>query len=69
MHARVLHRVVVLGLAVLGTLLLAFALADMRGLNGRLAAAATAKPAPTLQVDEHNCPGRHKPRPATSQST
>jgi|1185.fasta_scaffold655655_1 hypothetical protein len=53
MHARV-QRVVVLGLALLGTVLLAVSLADMRGLNGRLASAA-AKPVPVEQVDQHDC--------------
>jgi hypothetical protein len=59
MMSGVVHRVVVGGLAVLGTFLLAVSLADMRGLNGRLASA-TAQPVPVQQVDRpsRDCPNR-----------
>ena len=55
MMSGVVHRVVVAGVAVLGAFLLAVSLADMRSLNGRLAAAA--QPVPVKQIDQP-CPSR-----------
>jgi hypothetical protein len=72
MPSRALHAAVVTAIAGLGVLLLALAVADMRGIDGRLAAAAQPPPVERVhptQLRPVDCPEHHHRQRTYQQQT